>query len=83
MVEIYDDAAGKYFDNVSLLWCQWKFPWRKFCSKTEIMKMVCLPGKKLNPLDYLIHADVAKMTKEVEKENANKGWDLLIVHLDV
>ena len=35
--------------------------------------MGCLTGKKLNPLDHLIHADVAKMTKEVEKENENRG----------
>ena len=73
MVEIDTDAAGKEFDNVSLLWCQWKFPWRKVYSKTEIVKMGCPPGKKLNPLDHLIHADVAKMMKEVERENANRG----------
>jgi hypothetical protein len=67
MVEIDTDAAGKEFDNDSLLWCQWKFPWRKVYSKTEIVKMGCIPGKKLNPLDHLIHNDVAKMMKEVEK----------------
>ena len=73
MVEIDTDAAGKEFDNVSLLWCQSKFPWRKVYSKTEIVKMGCPPGKKLNPLNHLIHADVAKMMKEVERENANRG----------
>ena len=73
MVEIDKDYAGKEFDNVSLLWWQWKFPWRKVYSKTEIVKMGCLPVKKLNPLDHLIHADMAKMMKEVEKENESMG----------
>ena len=35
--------------------------------------MGCLPGKKLDPLNHLIHADVAKMMKEVERENENRG----------
>ena len=73
MVDIDKDAADEEFDNVSLLWFQWKFPWRKVCSKTETVKMGYLPGNKLNPLDHLTHADVVKMMNEVEKENKSRG----------